>query len=52
MTNVKACAFRGRSDGDWHNSEHRQRLEIRGGGTSNSITSLQKDYMVIGYDEI
>ena len=30
------------SDGDWYNSEHKQRLEI-GGEISNSITSVLKD---------
>lgn len=39
---IRICAIRGRSDGDWHNSEHNQRLEI-GGEISNSITSVLKD---------
>ena len=39
---IRICAIRGRSDGDWHNSEHKQRLEV-GGEISNSITSVQKD---------
>lgn len=39
------CAMRGRSKRGWHHSEHRQMLEI-GGGISNSITSVQKDYMI------
>ena len=43
---IKSCAMRGRSDGDWHTSEHRQTLEI-GGGISNSITSVAKDCYVI-----
>ena len=39
---MRICAIRGRSDGDWYNSEHSQRLEL-GGEISNSITSVQKD---------
>lgn len=39
---IRICAIRGRSDGDWHNYEHNQRLEI-GGEISNSITSVLKD---------
>ena len=39
---IRICAIRGRSDGDWYNSEHKQRLEI-GGELSNSITSVLKD---------
>ena len=42
MINIRICAIRGRSDGDWYNSEHKQRLEI-GGELSNSITSVLKD---------
>lgn len=38
--------MRGRSDGGWNVSSHYQKLEI-GGGISNSITSVQKDYLVI-----
>lgn len=41
-----SCAIRGRSDGDWHSSEHTQRLEI-GGGISNSITSVSKDSYIL-----
>ena len=44
------CATRGRSDGDWHESEHRQRLEV-GGQISNSITSVAKDSLVLIYEE-
>ena len=43
---ILSCAMRGRSDGGWHESSHYQKLEI-GGGISNSITSVQKDYLVI-----
>ena len=39
---IRICAIRGRSNGDWHNSEHKQRLEV-GGEISNSITSVLKD---------
>lgn len=39
---IRICAIRGRSDSDWYNSEHKQRLEI-GGEISNSITSVSKD---------
>lgn len=28
---IRICAIRGRSNGDWHNSEHNQRLEVKGG---------------------
>ena len=45
MTDIRICAIRGRSNGDWHNSEHNQRLEI-GGEISNSITSVQKDNLI------
>ena len=41
MKMIRICAIRGRSDGDWHNSSHNQRIEI-GRQTSNSITSVQK----------
>ena len=40
---MRICAIRGRSDGDWYNSEHSQRIELGGGEASNSITSVQKD---------
>lgn len=40
-------SIRGRADGDWHSSEHQQRLEIGGSDTSNSLTSVAKDNMVI-----
>ena len=48
---IRICAIRGRSDGDWYNSEHSQRLEI-GGELSNSITSVLKDnYIYEEYDK-
>ena len=42
---IRICAIRGRSDGDWYNSLHNERLEICG-QTSNSITSVQKDNLI------
>lgn len=48
MKAMRICAIRGRSDGDWYNSEHSQRLEL-GGEISNSITSVLKDNML--YEE-
>lgn len=42
---IRICAIRGRSDGDWYNSEHKQRLEI-GGEISSSITFVLKDNYV------
>ena len=49
--NYNICAMRGRSEGDWHHSLHRQRLEL-GGGIANSITTVTKDNLVIEtYDE-
>lgn len=41
-----SCAIRGRSDGEWHESEHRQRLEVCSGAFSNCISSVAKDYLV------
>lgn len=41
-----ACASRGRSQGDWYSSEHRQMIEFNSDKYSNSITSVQKDCMV------
>lgn len=43
---IRICAIRGRSNGDWHNSEHNQKLEI-GGNISNSITSVSKDNLYL-----
>ena len=50
MKMIRICAIRGRSDGDWYNSQHRQRLEI-GGEISNSITTVQKDNLIYERDE-
>ena len=47
---IRICAIRGRSDGDWYNSQHLQRLEI-GGEISNSITSVLKDNYVFMEEE-
>ena len=43
--------MRGRSDGDWYQSEHNQRLEVLGCEFTNSITSVQKDNYVIEIDD-
>ena len=43
---IKSCAMRGRSKGNWSESEHQQMLEI-GTEISNSITSVAKDSYVI-----
>lgn len=42
---VPACAMRGRSDGEWHTSDHHQKLEI-GDELANSITSIAKDSLI------
>ena len=44
---IRTCAIRGRSDGEWHTSEHHQMLEIGQGDFSNSITSVAKDTLII-----
>ena len=43
---VLIAAARGRSDGDWYQSEHYQRFEI-GGDISHSITSVEKDNYIV-----
>lgn len=45
ITEPTSCAIRGRSDGEWHESDHEQRLEL-GGSISHSITSVAKDAYV------
>lgn len=40
-------SIRGRADGEWNSSEHKQRLEIGGSDTSNSLTSVAKDNLLI-----
>ena len=42
----KIVAQRGRSDGDWHSSEHFQRLEPREDGLTNTLSSVAKDNYV------
>lgn len=44
---VWSCASRGRSNGDWHSSEHQQKLEIGSGDFSNCISSVTKDFLLI-----
>lgn len=46
---IEPCiaAMRGRSDGEWYGSEHQQRLEIGGSDTSNSLTSVAKDNLLL-----
>lgn len=48
---VFSCAQRGRSDGDWHTSEHHQRIEIGYDKFSNAISTVQKDYMTMIINE-
>ena len=43
---IRTCASIGRADGDWYSNPHTQRLEI-GGGISNAISSIAKDFMII-----
>lgn len=40
------CAMRGRADGEWHESEHEQRIECREDSVTNTITGVAKDNMV------
>ncbi len=48
MKLIKAigCAFRGRSNGDWNTSEHKQQLELNSERYANSVTSVSKDSML------
>lgn len=46
LVNAISCASRGRSKGEWHNSEHRQMLEINSDRFSNAISTVLKDFMV------
>ena len=46
MIDARIMAMRGRSNGDWHTSQHYQKIEV-GGDTANSITSVAKDNYVI-----
>lgn len=47
----RICAARGRSEGDWNNGDHYQKLEI-GGCISNTITNVQKDNMMLEQYEL
>ena len=47
---IRSCAFRGRSKGDWYESEHRQKLEIGSDTISNCISSVTKDFCLIEID--
>lgn len=44
---IKSCAIRGRSDGNWFENEHKQKLEIGNEMTANSITSVTKDSLIL-----
>lgn len=48
---VKTCALRGRSDGEWHTSAHYQKLEIGGGKVSNAVSTVLKDFLILIYDK-
>ena len=48
--NYISCASRGRGKTD-ENGKNSQHLEINSGEYSNAITSVQKDYLVIEYEE-
>lgn len=51
VIDARIMAVRGRSEGDWHNSVHKQKFEL-GTDTSNSLTSVAKDnYVVELYEE-
>ena len=41
------AAMIGRADGEWHLSEHNQKLEERKDGVTNTITGVSKDNMVV-----
>lgn len=52
MRNIQITAFRGRDPANPSDRKHpsggrfRQRMEINGGGTTNTLTSVGKDNMV------
>jgi hypothetical protein len=48
--NYISCASRGRGKTD-ENGKNSQHLEINSDEYSNAITSVQKDYLVIEYEE-
>lgn len=41
------AAMRGRSDGNWYETEHKQRLEIGSSEASNTLSSVEKDNIVV-----
>jgi DNA (cytosine-5)-methyltransferase 1 len=41
------ASLRGRCDGEWHETEHEQRMELCTDGNTNSLTSVAKDNMVV-----
>lgn len=41
------AAARGRSEGDWYETEHRQRLEFGSSEASNTISSVDKDNILV-----
>lgn len=46
LINAIGCASRGRSNGSWYESEHKQMLEMNSDRFSNAVSTVQKDYMV------
>jgi hypothetical protein len=46
LINSIGCASRGRSNGGWYESEHKQMLEMNSDRFSNAVSTVQKDYMV------
>jgi len=51
MSKIMIAAARGRSDGEWFKSEHNQRLEMRDGKYSNTITHVAKDNYIVEYEQ-
>lgn len=45
-------AVRGRSFGDWHNSPHEQRIELRGQKTSSFISVAKDNLLFELYERI
>lgn len=41
------AAMRGRADGDWYESEHKQKLEIGSSEASNALSTVAKDNMLV-----
>ena len=48
---AKSCAVRTRSEGEWRETRHYRNVEVRD-RICNSITSLEKDYMVLMVYEV